>query len=171
MPIKKDEAGKRWVDMDLIVPGTPEQVRQAMATGPGYTAWFTPATIDGRVGGTIRFDMGANGESKGEVTVWEPPLRFGYVERDWAERAPPLAPEITVTAKSGAAASCAWSIRCSHRRTIGTTRWKASRVGWPGFFEILHLWIGTLMIEDEADGLAISRDRREAAQKSNSVAA
>jgi hypothetical protein len=45
--------------------------------------------------------MGANGESKGEVTVWEPPLRFGYVERDWAERAPPLAPEITVTAKSG----------------------------------------------------------------------
>jgi hypothetical protein len=43
--------------------------------------------------------------------------------------------------------------------------------GWPGFFEILRLWIGTLMIEDEADGLAISRDRREAAQKSNSVAA
>lgn len=76
MPVKKDDTGKRWVEMELIAPGTPEQVWQAIATGPGYTVWFTPTTIEERIGGAIRFDMDPNGESKGEVTVWEPPLRF-----------------------------------------------------------------------------------------------
>ncbi|ESZ18472.1 hypothetical protein X737_18045 [Mesorhizobium sp. L48C026A00] len=35
MPIKKDETGKRWVEMEFI---TPEQVWRAIATGPGNTA-------------------------------------------------------------------------------------------------------------------------------------
>jgi len=41
MPIRKDEHGKRWVEMALVVPGTPEQAWRALATGPGNTAWFT----------------------------------------------------------------------------------------------------------------------------------
>ena len=141
MPIKKDDSGKRWVEMELIVSGTPEQVWHAMATGPGYTAWFTPATIDERVGGAIRFDMGENGESKGEVTVWEPPLRFGYVERDWIEGAPPLATEITVTAKSGD--RCI--VRMVHSLFASTDDWddqmEGFEGGWPGFFEVLRLYL------------------------------
>lgn len=69
MPLKKDGTGKRWVEMELIVPGTPEQVWQAMATGPGNTAWFTRTTIDERVGGAVRFDFGPNGNSAGEVST------------------------------------------------------------------------------------------------------
>jgi len=141
MPIKKDETGKRWVEMELIVPGTPEQVWQAIATGPGYTAWFTPATIDERVGGAIRFDMGENGESQGEVTVWEPPFRFGYVERDWAEGAPPLATEITVTARSGD--RCV--VRMVHSLFTSADDWddqmEGFEGGWPGFFEVLRLYL------------------------------
>lgn len=141
MPIKKDASGKRWVEMELIVPGTPEQVWQAMATGPGNTAWFTRAAIDERVGGTIRFDMGENGESNGEVTVWEPPLRFGYVERDWAEGAPPLATEITVTARSGD--RCV--IRMVHSLFAATDDWddqmEGFEGGWPGFFQVLRLYL------------------------------
>ncbi|WP_287073272.1 hypothetical protein [Mesorhizobium sp.] len=38
MPIKKDETGKRWVEMEFITPCTPEQVWRAIATGPGNTA-------------------------------------------------------------------------------------------------------------------------------------
>lgn len=141
MPIKKDDSGKRWVEMELIVSGTPEQVWRAMATGPGYTAWFTPATVDERVGGTIHFDMGENGESKGEVTVWEPPLRFGYVERDWAEGAPPLATEITVTARSGD--RCI--VRMVHSLFASTDDWddqmEGFEGGWPAFFEVLRLYL------------------------------
>lgn len=141
MPIKKDGSGKRWVEMELIVPGTPEQVWQTIATGPGNTAWFTPTTIEERVGGAIRFDFGANGDSKGEVTVWEPPSRFGYVERDWAEGAPPVATEITVTARSGD--RCV--VRMVHSLFASTDEWddqiEGFEGGWPAFFEVLRLYL------------------------------
>jgi uncharacterized protein YndB with AHSA1/START domain len=140
MPIKTDDSGKRWVEMELVVPGTPEQVWQAMATGSGNTAWFAATTIDERVGGTIHFDMAENGESRGEVTVWEPPLRFGYVERDWAEGAPPVATEITVTARSGD--RCV--VRMVHSLFASTDDWddqmEGFEGGWPAFFKILRLY-------------------------------
>ena len=101
MPIKKDGTGKRSVEMEVLVPGTPEQVWQAMATGAGNTAWFTRTTVEERSGGEIRFDFGANGSSVGEVTAWEPPHRFGYVEHEWNETAPPVATEVTITGRSG----------------------------------------------------------------------
>ena len=141
MPVKKDGSGKRWVEMELIVPGTPEQVWQAMATGPGTTAWFTPTTIEERVGGALRFDMGPNGESRGEVTVWEPPARFGYVERDWAEGAPPVATEITVTARSDG--RCV--VRMVHSLFSSTDDWddqmEGFEGGWPAFFKVLRLYL------------------------------
>lgn len=141
MPIKKDDSGKRWVEMELVVPGTPEQVWQAMATGPGNTAWFTRTTIDERIGGTIHFNFGPNGDSKGEVTAWEPPLRFGYVERDWAEGAPPVATEITVTARSGD--RCV--VRMVHSLVASTNDWddqlEGFEGGWPGFFQVLRIYL------------------------------
>ncbi|SJM29308.1 hypothetical protein BQ8482_111238 [Mesorhizobium delmotii] len=133
MPIKKDETGKRWVEMEFITPGTPEQVWRAMATGPGNTAWFTKTTIDEHVGGRLHFDFGPNGASTGEVTIWEPPFRFGYVEREWSEGAPPVATEITVTSRSGD--RCV--VRMVHsylpRLTTGTISWKDSRAAGPAF--------------------------------------
>ena len=88
MAIKKDGSGKRWVEMELTVPGTPEEVWNAIATGNGNTGWFTKTTIDERVGGALRFDFGPSGASAGEVTTWEPPSKLGYVERDWSPAAP-----------------------------------------------------------------------------------
>jgi uncharacterized protein YndB with AHSA1/START domain len=141
MPLKKDDGGKRWVEMELIVPGTPEQVWQAMATGPGNTAWFTRTAIDERVGGAIQFDFGPNGESKGEVTVWDPPVHFSYVERDWAEGAPPVATEITITTKSGG--RCV--IRMVHSLFASTDDWddqmEGFESGWPGFFGVLRVYL------------------------------
>src|SRR5688500_15437699 len=101
MPVKKDDSGKRWVEMHLLVPGTPEQVWQAMATGPGNTAWFTRTSIEERVGGSVRFTFGPDAGSTGQVTQWQPPHRFGYEERDWMPGAPPVATEITIEARKG----------------------------------------------------------------------
>lgn len=141
MPLKKDGTGKRWVEMELIVPGTPEQVWQAMATGSGNTAWFTRTTIDERVGGAVRFDFGPNGNSAGEVTTWEPPHRFGYVERDWSEGAPPVATEITVLGRSGN--RCV--VRMVHSLFASTDDWddqlESFENGWPAFFEVLRLYL------------------------------
>jgi len=141
MPLKKDGTGKRWVEMELVVPGTPEQVWNAFATGPGNTAWFTKATVDERVGGKIHFDLGPNGSSTGEVTAWDPPLRFGYVERDWSEGAPPVATEVTITSRSGD--QCV--VRMVHSLFSSTDDWddqlEGFEKGWPAFFDVLRIYL------------------------------
>lgn len=141
MPIKKDGTGKRWVEMELITPGTPDEVWQAMATGPGNSAWFTSTTVDEHTGGTITFDFGAHGSQSGEVTRWDPPHHFGYVEREWSEGAPPVATEITITARSGN--ECV--VRMVHSLFASTDDWddqvEGFEKGWPVFFGILRLYL------------------------------
>lgn len=141
MPIKHDESGKRWVEMELLVPGTPEEVWQAMATGPGNTAWFAQTQIEERVGGVLRFDFGPNGSSIGEVVTWLPPTTFGYVEREWSEGAPPVATEITITARSGD--RCV--VRMVHSLFTSSDAWddqvEGFENGWPGFFEVLRVYL------------------------------
>ena len=50
-PEHDDQPGTRAIDLEIEVPGTPEEVWEAVASGPGITAWFVPAKVDGRVGG------------------------------------------------------------------------------------------------------------------------
>jgi uncharacterized protein YndB with AHSA1/START domain len=141
MALKKDDTGKRWVEMELIVPGTPEQVWDAIATGNGNTGWFTRTTIEERVGGALRFDFGPSGTSAGEVTTWEPPSRFGYVERDWSPGAPPVATEVTVTARDGA--RCV--VRMVHTFVTDSDQWddllEGFETGWPSFFDVLRVYL------------------------------
>jgi uncharacterized protein YndB with AHSA1/START domain len=141
MPIRKDESGNRWVEMQLLLPGTPEQVWQALATGPGYTAWFTRTEIEEKVGGRMYFDFGPNGSSSGEVTTWQPPNRFAYVEREWNPGAPPIATEITITARSGD--RCV--LRMVHSLFTESDQWddqiEGFEMGWQGFFEALQVYL------------------------------
>jgi len=141
MPIKKDDKGNRWVEMETLVPGTPEQVWEAIATGAGNAAWFTKATIEEHVGGTLRFDMGSDMVSSGEVTVWEPPHRFGYVETEWMPGAPAIATEVTITAHSGN--KCV--LRMVHSLFSSSDDWddqmEGFEGGWPGFFAVLRIYL------------------------------
>ena len=88
----------------IEVPGTPEQVWEAIATGPGIEAWFVPAEVEPRDGGRVALDMGTGMEDAGVVTAWEPPHRFVY-EEEWqaveGEPAGRLATEFLVEARSG----------------------------------------------------------------------
>ena len=140
MPIKSD-ASRRWVEMETLVPGTPEQVWQAMATGHGNAAWFVTGTIEPRVGGLFRLDFGAEAVSTGEVTEWNPPQRFGYVERDWQEGAPPVATEITIESHTGN--RCV--IRMVHSLFTSSDEWddqvEGFESGWPGFFAVLRIYL------------------------------
>jgi uncharacterized protein YndB with AHSA1/START domain len=102
----QDESDARVVRVEIEVPGTPEEVWEAIATGPGLECWFVPAEVEEREGGTIKTDHGPFGESTGTVTAWEPPHRFAYEERDWhpdRPDPPPWATEILVEARSGGA--------------------------------------------------------------------
>jgi uncharacterized protein YndB with AHSA1/START domain len=141
MPIKKDGRGKRWVEMELLVPGTPEQVWQAMATGEGNAGWFIQAEIEPRVGGALEFKFGQGAVSTGEVTHWEPPHQFGYIERDWDKGAPPVTTEITIAAHSGG--KCV--MRMVHSLFTSSDAWddqvEGFEQGWPGFFAVLRLYL------------------------------
>jgi uncharacterized protein YndB with AHSA1/START domain len=140
MPIKKDGTGKRWVEMELLVPGTPEEVWRAMASGPGNSAWFTETRVEERVGGKIGFDLGGS-TSEGDITTWEPPRRFGYVEHGWAEGAPPVATDITIESRAGG--RCV--VRMVHSLFTSSDEWddqvEGFESGWPGFFAVLRVYL------------------------------
>ena len=38
MPVYKDESGRRWVQAEVEVPGTPEEVWKAIASGQGISS-------------------------------------------------------------------------------------------------------------------------------------
>jgi uncharacterized protein YndB with AHSA1/START domain len=145
MPLKRDDSGRRWVEMEFLVPGTVEQVWRAIATGPGLTAWFTPTTLDERVGGAISFDFGEGdcGEqtSSGTVTEWDPPHRLAYEEHEWSGEAPPVATEVVVTSHSGD--RCV--VRMVHSLFTSKDDWddelESFETGWPGFFDVLRVYL------------------------------
>jgi uncharacterized protein YndB with AHSA1/START domain len=157
MPVKKDASGKRWVEMEVLVSGSPDEVWRALATGPGYAAWFTKARIEERVGGELEFHFGPDAKSTGQVTFWEPPYVFGYVERDWAEGAPPVATEVTITSRSGG--QCV--VRMVHSLFASSDDWddqlEGFEGGWPGFFEVLRIYLAhfTGMEADQAGAMVM----------------
>jgi uncharacterized protein YndB with AHSA1/START domain len=146
MPLHKDESSRRSVELEVLVPGTPEQVWQAIATGPGMSAWFTATTVEEHVGGAISFDFGdencGQDISSGKVTAWDPPHRLAYEEYGWSADAPPVATEVTVTARSGD--TCV--VRMVHSLFTERDDWddelESFETGWPGFFEILKVYLG-----------------------------
>lgn len=141
MAVKKDALDRRWVEMEIVVPGTPEQVWRALATGPGISAWFVETQVEEKIGGQITFDFGTMGGSTGTITGWEPPRRLAYEERGWAEGAPPVATEVAITARSGG--KC--QVRMVHSLFASTDAWddqlEGFEAGWPGFFAILRTYL------------------------------
>lgn len=99
--MSEEHPDARLVDVSIEVPGTPEQVWQAIATGPGIACWFVPAEVEEREGGAMVTHHGPYGDAKEVVTGWDPPRRFAYEEREWAEGAPPWATEVLVEARAG----------------------------------------------------------------------
>lgn len=141
MPVRKDASGRRTVHLELALPATPEEVWQAIATGPGISSWFAPTEVEEREGGAVAFHMGPGMDSVGRVTSWEPPRRFAYEERDWGPNAPPLATEFTIEASSGS--TCV--LRLVHSLFADADDWdgqlEGMESGWLGFFDVLKLYL------------------------------
>jgi len=139
MSVKKEPNGRRSVQVEVEVPGTPEEVWQAIATGPGVSSWFVPTEVDERAG-TVTLDFGPGMRSVAKVTAWDPPRRFA-AESSWGPNSPPVATEWTVEARSGG--TCI--VRVVHSLFADTDDWdgqlEGTESGWPGFFRILRLYL------------------------------
>src|SRR5215813_7482620 len=103
MSVKKEVNGRRSVQIEVEVPGTPEEVWQAIATGPGISSWFVPAEFEERAGKpvAVKVTMGPGMESRSPVTAWEPPRKWVSQSDGWVPGSPPLAHEWSVEARSG----------------------------------------------------------------------
>ena len=142
MPVKKDASGRRSVEVETEVPGTPEEVWQAIATGPGISAWFVPAKLEEREGGAIVLDFGPGMESQAVLKVWDPPRRFvAENEGGMGPGSPTVADEWTVEARSGG--TC--RVRVVHSWFASTDDWDKQfedvEKGWPAFFRILGIYL------------------------------
>lgn len=88
------------IELEIEVPGTPEEVWRAIATGPGISSWYVPHDVEERAGGTARASFGPAPEMQveGRVAAWEPPHRLVL---DGGEGVPGLAFEWLVEARDG----------------------------------------------------------------------
>lgn len=92
---------RKRVELDA----TPEQVWEAIATGPGITAWFVPATVDPQVGGVVTQAFGGGADVAGVVTAYEPGRRFAYgAAGEVPEGTPSYAFEFLVEGRDGGGA-------------------------------------------------------------------
>ena len=101
MTVRRDESGRRSVQVETLVPGTPEEVWAAIATGPGISPWFCPSEIEERVGGSLCCHIGPGMDADGTVTAWDPPRRFAAEGPGPAPDAPPIATEWIVEPRAG----------------------------------------------------------------------
>lgn len=138
MPVNIDPDGRRWISAEVIVPGTPEEVWHAIATGPGVTSWFVPTEV--RDDGTVVSHFGPGFDVVATPLYSEPPHRFAG-EGDMVPGGPKMATEWTVKALSGG--KC--TVRVVHSFFASTDDWddqlQGFESGWADYFRILTLYL------------------------------
>jgi uncharacterized protein YndB with AHSA1/START domain len=143
MSVKKEASGRRSVQVEVEVPGTPEEVWQAIATGPGISAWFVPAEFEEQDGKpvAVKLNFAPGMESRSAVTAWDPPRMFAAKSDGWVPGSPPIADEWSVEARGGGV--CV--VRVVHSLFASTDDWdnqlEGTESGWPGCFRILRIYL------------------------------
>jgi uncharacterized protein YndB with AHSA1/START domain len=143
MSVKKEASGRRSVQVEVEVPGTPEEVWQAIATGPGISSWFVPTEFEVRDGKpvAVKMNFGPGMESRAVVTVWDPPRLFAAESPGWTPEMPSMATEWSVEARAGGVCL----VRVVNSLFASTDDWdnqlEGTESGWPGFFRTLRIYL------------------------------
>jgi uncharacterized protein YndB with AHSA1/START domain len=140
--IKKEPSGRRSVQVEVEVPGTPEEVWQAIATGPGISSWFVPAEFEERDGKPVamKLTVGPGIDVGATVTAWEPPQKW-VAQSDGLPGSPPIANEWSVEARGGGICI----VRIVQSLFASTDDWdnqlEGAAHGWPGFLRTLRIYL------------------------------
>ncbi|TVQ64080.1 MAG: SRPBCC domain-containing protein [Phycisphaerales bacterium] len=141
--MKKDKNGQRSVEAHIEVPGTPEEVWQAIASGDGISSWFVPSKVDGREGGETVTSFGPGMDAVAKITAWRPPHSYIAESEDDSGAGPSkVATEWIVEAREGG--TC--TVRVVHRWFASTDDWdgqfEGHAYGWAtSFFRMLRLYL------------------------------
>lgn len=142
MSVKQEANGRRSVQVEFDVPGTPEEVWEAIATGPGISSWFVPAEVEERDGKAvaIKYKFGPGMEPRATLTAWDPPRMFAG-EGEVYGGSPPIATEWHIEARAGGMCR----IRMVHSLFASTDEWdnqlEGAESGWSGFLAILKVYL------------------------------
>jgi len=143
MSVKKEPSGRRSVQVEVEVSGTPEEVWRAIATGPGISSWFVPTRSEERQGGQVISTFGPGMDCPATITVWQPLERFVAEGEMGAPGSPKVATEWTVEARAGG--TCL--VRVVHSLFASTDDWDGQldglEQGWPAIFRILRRYLET----------------------------
>lgn len=141
MSVKKDASGRRSIQVEVEVPGTPEEVWRAIATGPGISAWFVPTKSDEREGGQIVCNFGPGMDCPAKITAWQAPKRFVAEGDMGGPGSPTMASEWSVEARGGGV--CV--VRVVNSLFATTDDWDNQldglEQGWPTYFRILRMYL------------------------------
>jgi uncharacterized protein YndB with AHSA1/START domain len=143
MSVKKEASGRRSIQVEVEVPGTPEEVWQAIATGPGISSWFVPTRCEERQGGQVVSNFGPGMDCPATITAWEAPKRFVAEAAMGPPGSPTVATEWIVEARAGG--KCL--VRVVHSLFASTDDWDNQldglEKGWPPIFRILRRYLET----------------------------
>jgi uncharacterized protein YndB with AHSA1/START domain len=143
MSVKKEASGRRSVQVEVEVPGTPEEVWQAIATGPGISSWFVPAEFEEQDGKpvAIKLNFGPGMESRSAITAWDPSQKWAAQSDGWVPGSPPIANEWSVEARGGGICI----VRIVHSLFASTDDWdnqlEGTESGWPAFLRTLQIYL------------------------------
>jgi uncharacterized protein YndB with AHSA1/START domain len=139
--VKKEASGRRSVQIEFEVPGTPEEVWQAIATGPGISSWFVPTEFEERDGKpvAVKLIFGPGMELRSEVTAWDPPRMFAT--EAGLPGSPPIANEWSVEARGGGICI----VRIVQSLFASTDDWdnqlESAKSGLASFLSILRIYL------------------------------
>lgn len=145
----------REISFEVEVPATPEEVWDAIATGPGISSWFVPCEVEGD---RMVQHHGTGMDWTTEIAAFEPPRRLTLAD-EFAPSASAqpqrLATEFLVEARSGG--TCA--VRVVTSGLGDGPEWERAiesiSQGWVGALDDLRLYL-THFAPGHAAGFAIS---------------
>jgi uncharacterized protein YndB with AHSA1/START domain len=138
----KAEDGRRSIEVEFEVPGTPEEVWQAIATGPGISSWFVPAVVEEQDGRPVamKLNFGPEMEFRSDLTAWDPPRMF-RAQGESPGGAPPVATEWNVEARAGGVCT----VRIVQSIFASTDEWdfglEEGMAAFGGFLRTLRLYL------------------------------
>ncbi|MER7753998.1 SRPBCC domain-containing protein [Kitasatospora sp. NPDC097643] len=127
------------IELETVLPAGPEQVWEAVATGPGIDSWFMGRNhVEAREGGTATMDTGGH---RGEalITAYEPGERFA-TRTPTAEDGRFMAFEYLIEGREGGSTV----LRVVHSGLLGDDwqdEYDALRRGWPFHLGTLHQYL------------------------------
>ena len=127
---------------EIELDATPDEVWDAIATGPGIDSWFFGhSTVEPRLGGRTTFAMGDD-VAASTITAWEPGKRFAY-RTDEGPDGSFMAFESIIEARAGGSTV----LRFVHSGLLGGDDWEAEydalREGDPMYLRKLAAYLAT----------------------------